>query len=431
VEGATEADFPDAGRVSAEDVFDNGRTLTVTIPDGLASGLVTVVTQGGTSAGVQIEYNADVTPPEVVEVFPAPGSLDVPVNTAVTIFFSEPMNPESLTTVTVVLTGPEGVVEATVEPALYATSVVLRPLVDLPTSTTFTLTVTDVEDMAGNALLSPFESTFTTGSQADVVRPQVVRASPVYVRNQTTGEYVSGSLSVDVTGRTAYFMPAGPFAVGTYHEIWVTTGIQDVAGNRLTSTFYQYFTTAFSADETPPEVELVDPATGAAAVPTNAQITVQMSEALDPISVTESAVLLEQGGAVVEGTLSLEDGNRRIRLVPTVPLAPLASHRLTVSELRDMAGNVMAASVEVNFTTAAGADLVSPQVVGTNPSSGATEVVRTVVVRVEFSEPVNPMTVNESSVQLRNLATSHTHFCFGPQRLSPAEGEQNGCRHCR
>jgi hypothetical protein len=179
VEGATEADFPDAGRVSAEDVFDNGRTLTVTIPDGLASGLVTVVTQGGTSAGVQIEYNADVTPPEVVEVFPAPGSLDVPVNTAVTIFFSEPMNPESLTTVTVVLTGPEGVVEATVEPALYATSVVLRPLVDLPTSTTFTLTVTDVEDMAGNALLSPFESTFTTGSQADVVRPQVVRASPV------------------------------------------------------------------------------------------------------------------------------------------------------------------------------------------------------------------------------------------------------------
>jgi hypothetical protein len=384
---------------------------------------------------VAIGSEADTEAPVVTEISPADGATGVGINAALKVRFSESVNALTVDETTIFVDDGTGTpLSGSISFADEDRLVSIVPHAPLAAATLYTVNISGLTDRASNEVV-PLTTTFQTGFGPDVVRPQVVRASPVgadvpvnsvvvvefsepidpgtvsaatfYVRNQTTGEYVSGSLSVDVTGRTAYFMPAEPFAVGTYHRLSVTTGIQDVAGNPLASYFYQSFTTAFSADETPPEVELVDPAAGAAAVPTNAQITVQMSEALDPISVTESAVLLEQGGAVVEGTLSLEDGNRRIRLVPTVPLAPLASHGLTVSELRDMAGNQMAAAVEVNFTTAAGADLVSPQVVGTNPSSGATEVVRTVVVRVEFSEPVNPMTVNESSVQLRNLATSH------------------------
>ena len=48
---------------------------------------------------------------------------------------------------------------------------------------------------------------------------------------------------------------------------------------------------------------------------------------------------------------------------------------------------------------------MSPTVVNTNPAANATGVVRDVVVTAEFSEPVNPITVNETTVKLYNLTT--------------------------
>ena len=53
----------------------------------------------------------------------------------------------------------------------------------------------------------------------------------------------------------------------------------------------------------------------------------------------------------------------------------------------------MTAPVVSGFTTEEGADLTRPQVVVTNPTNGATGVVRDVVMTVEFSEPVNPMSL--------------------------------------
>ena len=66
---------------------------------------------------------------------------------------------------------------------------------------------------------------------------------------------------------------------------------------------------------------------------------------------------------------------------------------------------MLAEPVDVSFGTGAGADLVSPVVVHTNPVNGAEGVVRDVVVTVEFSEPLNPLTVNTMTLTLRNLTT--------------------------
>jgi hypothetical protein len=354
VEGATEVDFPGAGRILPEDVFNEGHDLRVRIPDGLISGTLTVVTSGGTSNGLPIEYEMDVTPPEVIDVIPSPGEIDVPVNTTITIHFSEPLNPDTLTSDTIILEGPEGPVEANVDPVFNATGVILRPLENLNTLTTYTLSVSGVEDIAGNLIASPYEMTFTTGAQADVESPEVVRVTPsggevavnsvVVVEfsepidpatindttfrlyNSTSREDVEGSREVDSTGRIVYFMPLEPLAVGTEHKIIVSSGVQDVAGNALEywngsrrCDWCQRFRTAFESDEVSPEVVEIYPADGDEGVPTNAVIEVQMSEAVDPISVTGEAVLLKQeGGGEITGRLSLEEGNRCIKFIPSL-----------------------------------------------------------------------------------------------------------------
>ncbi|BBO87549.1 Ig-like domain-containing protein [Desulfosarcina ovata] len=436
VEGQTEIDFPGAGRVVAKDVFNNGQQLLVTIPQGIIPGSVTVITTGGTSDPVQLDFDSDLTPPVVVEITPNQGATDVPINTTITVRFSEPVSPESITTNNVYIEDLNGPVDATIQLVLGDTGIVLRPTENLQTLTNYTIKISDIQDQSGNIMDVSMASAFITSDQADVEGPVVLDASPegdgvavnsivviefneaidpasinedtFQVWNYTTGEYLAGSRAM-YTDRVFYFIPAEPFAVGTQHRIYIREGVEDVAGNPLDEAYpyyyYQNFTTSFESDTTPPELLAVDPGDGDQGVAINARITVQMSESVDPISVTSTTVVLKQGDTVVSGTLSLLDGNRRIQFVPTVPLAPLTDHTLVVSGLKDVAGNLMTAPVEIHFTTKTGADLVSPQVVSTNPSDDATGVVRNVVVTVMFSEPVNPNTVDETAVQLRNQTT--------------------------
>ena len=428
VEGATEVEFPAAGRVPAEDVLNSGTTLVVTIPDDLDSGPLTAVTTGGTSNALTIEYQRDAIPPEVVEVVPVPGATGVPVNTTVSVRFSEPIEAATVNDTTVTLSEPGGPVAATLELTPGATTLIVRPLAALVPSTAHTLTLRDIEDLAGNPLAAVFESTFTTGSQVDVTPPSLVRVTPsgeavgvnavlvaefseaidpasvdastVRLQNGTTGEFVEVDWSV--SGSVVYVVPTLVLSVGTYYTLYLEASIEDLSGNALTWSQYRSFRTGFGADVTGPEVVGVDPPEGSLGVATNGRVTVGLSEALDPISVSGSSVFLESdGGGVVEGQLQLENGNRRVVLTPTAHLDPETGYTVTVSGVRDIAGNALSGAVTSGFVTGLGADLVSPQVVGVSPESGTTGVARDVVVRVELSEAVNALTVDETSVYLQ------------------------------
>ncbi len=429
VENATQANFPGAGPVVASDVAGQGSHLTVTIPDGITSGSVTVVTSGGTSPGVSFTYNADVKPPEVSSVTPASNSVNVLVNTTITVRFSEAVKVDTLRADTLALSGPEGAVAATVAPFSNGMGLVLRPLVNLQISSTYTLTILGVEDLAGNPITTPFVTTFTTSSQSDLIKPTVVHINPpsnssgvalnstvelefsepinpstitsetVRLSNTKTSQYVPGTLNVDATGRIVTFVPSALLAVATPYRIYWTSGVMDVAGNSLASSGNSNFTTSLTEDGLPPQVVAVNPADGAVGVPTNAVISVQMSEALDPISVTADTVVLESGAAAVPGTLSVVNGNL-IKFTPLAPLLPDATYNLTLTAVQDIAGNSMAAPVTIGFTTGGGTDTVKPQISGINPFPNATGVACNVAIQIRFSEVLDPTTVTENSIRL-------------------------------
>jgi RHS repeat-associated protein len=101
--------------------------------------------------------------PVVMEVRPARGATDVPVNATVTLRLSHPVRIDTVTDPHVMLSGPVGSVSSHIVPAEGGRLVFVRPLDALAPNTTYTVTVTGVTDDAGATLVAdPW--TFTTSA---------------------------------------------------------------------------------------------------------------------------------------------------------------------------------------------------------------------------------------------------------------------------
>lgn len=109
-------------------------------------------------------YAADTTPPTVTSISPANGATGVSQSATASATFSEPMNPSTITTASVVLrNGTGAVVPATVTYNSSTRVATLTPTSPLAASSGYTATITtDVKDISGNALAADQTSSFTT-----------------------------------------------------------------------------------------------------------------------------------------------------------------------------------------------------------------------------------------------------------------------------
>lgn len=104
--------------------------------------------------------------PTVVSTLPDDGDVDVSVGTVITAYFSEMMNPLTITTETFMVTGP-GIepVQGTV--TFEGTEATFTPDNILSRNETYMAVITtSVTDLAGNEMLNDYEWTFDTGSPA-------------------------------------------------------------------------------------------------------------------------------------------------------------------------------------------------------------------------------------------------------------------------
>jgi hypothetical protein len=389
--------------------------------------------------------NPDRAAPNVMSVDPPDGATGFPINGAIVVRFSEPMRAASFTRDAVQVLDVDVPEAGTVTPAADGLSVTFRPATTLRTLTMYTVRVGDVRDAAGNLLAGrPFTSSFTTSSQGDLTPPTVTGVSPpanaegaplntvvqvefsepidpatitptsFRVTRNSNGAVIAGSLGVDPSGMRAFFTPASPFALGTLFRVTVNRDVRDLAANQLPAVFTSFFTTGFLADTTPPQIVGTDPPNGATGMPINTVVVVDVTEPLDPTSVTTQTVALTTGGAPVAASLSLLEGNRRVRVVSTAALGEATTYRLTVTGLRDLAGNALAAPVVVDFTTSAVSDITRPTITSTNPLENTTGVLRDVRPIVRFSERLNPLTVNANTFRLQERVA----FTFVPVTVS-------------
>lgn len=255
-----------------------GTLLTVTINrevegltgNVLASDYVWTFTTGET---------ADTTAPTVSSTDPVDLDTDVAVNKNMAVSFSEGMDPLTIDDTTFLVTGPgSSPVAGTVG---YAGNVAtFNPDSDLSPNTLYSATITTgAMDLAGNALAGATIWSFTTGSTADSTAPDVISTNPAdgdgsVALNKsitatfsesmnavtiTTASYVvtgpgtapvTGVVDYDLASNVATFNPGSNLAPNTLFTATITTGVQDLAGNGLASSYVWTFTTGIEAAQT-------------------------------------------------------------------------------------------------------------------------------------------------------------------------------------
>lgn len=150
-------DFTSANNQEMDKFFANARSYGM-VPYASINGYGTPINTYGVPARTPI----DTTPPTVVGTSPANNSVNVALNSSVSITFSEPMDQSSLSGITI--TGPGG---ASVPAAVsYADNkVVLKPNQVFAYGTSYTVNVPiTVKDANGVALAQQFTFSFTTVS---------------------------------------------------------------------------------------------------------------------------------------------------------------------------------------------------------------------------------------------------------------------------
>jgi hypothetical protein len=220
------------------------------------------------------------------------GATNLPINRSGTVVFSEPMRPQTITTVTYTVTGP-GLTPVLGAVTYSGVTATFRPLNLLQPDTLYTSTISvNVRDLAGNRLAQKYVWTWRTGAAPDTTAPTVLSTVPVNAAvavplNQeitaifseamdpltiTTLTYtVTGPGLTPVNGNVAYagvtatFTPASLLTANTTYTATVTTDATDLAGVHLASGFAPNpwtFTTAAVLPPAGPAAVNLDCATG-------------------------------------------------------------------------------------------------------------------------------------------------------------------------
>jgi uncharacterized protein (TIGR03437 family) len=326
----------------------------------------------------------NLTPPTVSSTVPASTATNVPVGNALAATFSETLNPLTVSTTTFLLkqggTAVAGTVNYSGITATFTPSANLAP--NLPYTATIT---TGVQDLSGNSMAANYVWTFTTGAVSNVTPPVVISTAPAsgasgipittnlaatfseainpLTVNTATftlsqgGAPVSGT--VNYSGVTAVFAPAVTLFANATYLATLTTGVTDLSGNTLAANYTWTFTTAPTVIIVPvfPVVISTMPVSGATAVTVSTNVVATFNEPMNPLTISTSTFLLQQGTTTVPGTVTYANNSATFR--PLVNLAPNTKYTAGLAgSVADLSGNTLGTSYTWSFTTGATGDLM-------------------------------------------------------------------------
>lgn len=147
-------------------------------------------------------------------------------------------------------------------------------------------------------------------------------------------------------------------------------------------------------DTTRPQVSFTSPQNGAIAVPLNRMVLVAFSEKMDPLSINNTTFKVTGPGLTAVPGLVTPAGSSAT-FTPVNPFTASTVYTVTITTgAKDLAGNALAGNYVFSFTTGTTADAIAPTVSSTSPANAAVTVPLNRKVAVEFSEPMNPSTIN-------------------------------------
>jgi hypothetical protein len=366
--------------------------------------------------------------PTIVSQAPTDTATNIGTNTSVAVNFNKAINPVSVTGSTIQLSaGSNNEAPSSISFSPDYTRVSIVPQAPLPPSTQMTVAISGVTSEAGKPVATK-TTHFTTAAQPDFTAPYVVSSSVlngqtnvpvnsvfsmqfskpmdigsfnaadvnVYGGNYPSGVPAAVSWSADQTA--IFIVPNGVLQVGI-HYCLESFYMTDLSGNPEQN-FNICFTASFTSNTNPPTVVNTSPENTETLVPVNAPVQVLFSEPIQPTSI--GLITLKTGANSVAVTQTFTDGNQLLTLTPTATLAANTSYTLTITGVKDTAGNTMVGTVTNTFTTGPTFDLVGPSVTVADPAPSTTGVGTNVTPRIVFSKRLNPLSVVSSSNELYN-----------------------------
>jgi ice-binding like protein/Big-like domain-containing protein len=154
-----------------------------------------------------------------------------------------------------------------------------------------------------------------------------------------------------------------------------------------------------------PMVVLTSPANNATGVSLNTAINASFNERMNPLTINTTTFTLKQGLTTVLGTVTYSDTTASFS--PLTNLAINTTYTATISKaVKDSMGNAMKADYVWSFTTGNAIDITPPTAISTNPVNTETGVAIDTKVTVLFSEPMNSLTINNTTFLLKHGATA-------------------------
>jgi hypothetical protein len=352
---------------TADSYFSAGETVTATWSTGLMS-----ITSDTLSTAFTLQFTIEDIAPEVLSTDPLNGATQVPADQVVRFFFSEPLDPATVSaaTFTVVQGGP---IPGSLSLDDNDRTVVFTPATAYTTSAV-PVTVTalgGIADLGGTPLGSDviisfsiddvppgFLSSIPADGATGVIceNPQTIDITFTEAMNQVATE--AGVSFSPATGGGGIFSWASasrlvyttttPFVGSTDYVVSVT--MEDLAGNVTTDSV------GFRTDDTAPQVNLVVPNPGATGVAVDSTISITFSEPMQRQSLEDSFFYSDGVDTFdsSDGTINFDDPTYPTQLdfIPTTPLALSTVYTVSVSSgARDVGGNQLLASYNSTFTT--------------------------------------------------------------------------------
>ncbi len=166
----------------------------------------------------------------------------------------------------------------------------------------------------------------------------------------------------------------------------------------------QLGTDPFSADTIAPTISEVDPVNGATAVPVTEAIVIRANEPLRPESIVSGVVTVTANGQSVAGSVSLSQDGLSVTFRPDEQFAPFTLYSVDVSNIRDLAGNLLAASFTSSFTSGDFVDVERPQILTSNVQGDPFPV--NAAIRILFSERMDPGTLTTGNIEVLDLVAN-------------------------
>ena len=368
--------------------------------------------------------SAVTTSPSVTTQTPSSGATGVLVASNLTASFSEDIQ---ASTISFVLTDPSSnVVPAVVTYDVASRTVTLDPAANLAPGTTYTATLSGVQDLSDNTMAT-LSWSFTTAaaiSTAPTISAQTpaAGASGVSLIGELTAKFsepvqastiqlqltdpsntlIPATFNYDAADQTVILQPSVDLAYLTTYTVTLSAA-QDLYGNTISAVSWSF--TTMAPDTTPPTVVTDGPAPGAVNVAISGDLTATFNEAVQ--SGTVSFVLTDSSNNVVPATMSYDPRTDSVILDPSANLVPGATYTVTVSGAKDLAGNTMS-SVQWSFTTTPAFNTTAPTVTSMSPATGATGVSVLADVTATFSEQVQANTSSLVLVDANNHAVPAT-----------------------